>query len=109
MMMKLTTRLVACAALACVPAPMAPAALVHAQVGKPVTIVDANLAPEKELAALPHMNATLAKGIVEKRPFMSMTDLNAYLSQALNAAQLKELYGRMSSTSIQAPPPAKRS
>lgn len=92
--MRLTTRLMACAALACATTAVGPAPA-YAQVGKPVTIVDANIAPEKELAALPHMNAALAKGLVEKRPFLSMTDLNAYLSQSLSAEQLKELYGRM--------------
>jgi DNA uptake protein ComE-like DNA-binding protein len=93
--MNKTLRLVAVGACACAWLAIGPAASLRAQVGKPVTIVDANLAPEKELAALPHMNATLAKGLVDKRPFMSMTDLNAFLSQTLNAEQLKELYGKM--------------
>lgn len=94
-MTRTTTKLMACAALACAVAMANPAAVAHGQVGKPVTIVDANMATEKELSTLPHMNAALAKGVVEKRPFLSMTDLNAFLSQTLNADQLKELYGRM--------------
>ncbi len=88
-------RLAAGAAVASALITVGPMALLHGQVGKPVTIIDANMASEKDLAALPHMNATLAKGIVDKRPFMSMTDLNGYLSQTLNAEQLKELYGKM--------------
>lgn len=89
------SRLAACAAFACGTLAMAPGLTLLAQVGKPVTIVDANIAPEKELAALPHMNPTFAKALVDKRPFLSMTDLNAFLSQTLDAEQLKELYGRM--------------
>lgn len=94
-MIKMTARLRVWAALACAVAVVGPPAALHAQVGKPVTIVDANMATEKELAALPHMTAALAKGIVDKRPFLSMTELNGFLSQTLNADQLKELYGRM--------------
>jgi DNA uptake protein ComE-like DNA-binding protein len=93
--MNRTMSLAAGAALAAGLMTLPPVTTLRAQVGKPVTIVDANLASEKELAALPHLNATLAKGIVDKRPFMSMTDLNAYLSQTLNPEQLKELYGKM--------------
>ena len=66
-----------------------------AQVGKPVTIVDANLAPEKDLLGFPHMNPAIVKGLIEKRPFASITDLNAYLlSQGLTAAQAMEFYGK---------------
>jgi DNA uptake protein ComE-like DNA-binding protein len=68
---------------------------VRAQVGKSVTIVDANIATEKELAALPHLNAALAKGIVDRRPFPSITELDAYLSQSLSRSQLTELYGKL--------------
>ena len=50
-----------------------------AQVGKPLTIVDANLAPEKDLLGMPHMTAAIVKGLIDKRPFASITDLNAYL------------------------------
>ena len=66
-----------------------------AQVGKPLTIVDANLAPEKDLLGMPHMNAAIVKGLLDKRPFASIKDLNAYLlSQGLTAAQAMEFYGK---------------
>jgi DNA uptake protein ComE-like DNA-binding protein len=68
---------------------------VHAQVGKPVTIVDANFATEKELSAMPHLNAALVKSILERRPFLTMTDFNAFLSKSLKPEQLNELYGRL--------------
>lgn len=71
------------------------AAPLTAQVGKPVTIVDPNVAGEKELAALPHMNDTLVKAVVAGRPFLNMTDLHALLGKSLKKEQLTELYGRM--------------
>jgi DNA uptake protein ComE-like DNA-binding protein len=67
-----------------------------AQVGKPVTIVDANIAGEAELAKLPHLNATIAKSLVAKRPFLSITALDQFLtSQGLTREQLMETYGRV--------------
>jgi DNA uptake protein ComE-like DNA-binding protein len=72
------------------------ASTAQAQVGKSVTIVEANVATEAELAALPHMNAARAKALIGKRPFASMTALDAFLtSQGLTRPQLTELYGRM--------------
>jgi DNA uptake protein ComE-like DNA-binding protein len=71
------------------------AAPARAQVGKSVTIVDANIASEKELAALPHLNAGLVKSIVDRRPFPSITELDALLSPTLSRQQLTELYGRL--------------
>lgn len=66
-----------------------------AQVGKSVTIVDANIASEKELAAMPHLNPALVKAIVDARPFPSITELDAVLSKSLKREQITELYGRL--------------
>ena len=66
----------------------------HAQVGNPVTIVDANVVQDADLAKLPHMNAALAKAVVGKRPFKSMKDLDAALS-ALSKEQRTELYAKV--------------
>jgi len=66
----------------------------HAQVGKPVTIVDANLVTEADLAKLPHMNAALAKAVLAKRPFKTVKDLDNALS-SLTKEQRTELYGRL--------------
>ena len=72
------------------------AATAGAQVGKSVTIADANLIAEADLARLPHMNATIAKALVGKRPFLSMTALDTFLQgQGLSRMQLNELYGRL--------------
>ena len=65
----------------------------RAQVGKSVGVVDANTAPEKDLLAMPHMTPAIVKGLIEKRPFASITDLNAYLlSQKLTQEQANAFY-----------------
>lgn len=66
----------------------------HAQVGKPVTIVDANTVTEADLAKLPHMSAALAKAVVAKRPFKTMNDFDAALS-SLSKEQRTELYAKV--------------
>src|SRR5688572_12965340 len=67
----------------------------YSQVGKSSGIIDPNIAAEKELLALPHMTPAIVKGIMQKRPFMKITDLNAYLlSQSLTPKQLTEFYGK---------------
>ena len=65
---------------------------VEGQLGRQQGLIDPNVATEKELLALPHMNATLVKGLTERRPFLSVTDLNAFLSASLSKEQLAELY-----------------
>ena len=72
----------------------AAARVVHAQVGKAVTIVDANLVTEAALARLPHMNATLAKAVLAKRPFKTVKDLDNALS-SLTKEQRTELYAKV--------------
>jgi DNA uptake protein ComE-like DNA-binding protein len=68
---------------------------VHAQVGKSLGVVDANTVPEKDLLAMPHMTPAIVKGLIEKRPFASVTDLNAYLlSQKLTQEQAMAFYAK---------------
>ena len=57
-------------------------------------MLNPDLASEQELLALPHLSATLAKGIIERRPFKSMVDVHVYLAQSLNAEQTGQLYAR---------------
>ncbi len=64
------------------------------QVGRS-QLVNPDLAAEKDLLALPHMNAALVKSIIEQRPFLNMDDLNALLAKSLKQNQLTELYGKM--------------
>jgi len=65
----------------------------YAQVGKSLGVVDANTVAEKDLLTFPHMTPAIVKGLIEKRPFASITELQAYLlSQNLTAAQAMEFY-----------------
>jgi DNA uptake protein ComE-like DNA-binding protein len=65
----------------------------RAQVGKSLGVVDANTAPEKALLGMPHMTPAIVKGIVDKRPFSSITELHAHLlSQGLTAEQAMAFY-----------------
>ena len=41
------------------------------------------------------MNAALVKGLIERRPFLNMTDLNTLLSASLKKEQLTELYAKL--------------
>jgi DNA uptake protein ComE-like DNA-binding protein len=67
----------------------------YAQVGKPLTIVDANLVTEADLAKLPHMKRGAGEGrVVAKRPFKTIKDLDAALS-SLTKEQRTELYGKL--------------
>jgi DNA uptake protein ComE-like DNA-binding protein len=66
-----------------------------AQVGKPITIVDANIATEQQLAAIPHLTPALDKGILNGRPFASITELDAILGRTLTAEQRTAVYGRL--------------
>ena len=68
---------------------------IQAQAGRSGGLVNPDLASEKELLALPYMNAKIVKEIMERRPFLKMADLNALLAQSLNKGQLAELYGKM--------------
>jgi len=68
---------------------------IQAQAGRSGGLVNPDLVSEKELLALPHMNAKIVKEIIERRPFLKMADLNALLAQSLNKGQLAELYGKM--------------
>jgi DNA uptake protein ComE-like DNA-binding protein len=67
----------------------------EAQLGRQQGLLDPNFASEKDLLALPHLNATMVKGMMERRPFLKTTDLHAFLSQSLKKEQLAELYAKM--------------
>jgi len=67
--------------------------LTHAQVGQS-QLINPDLASEKELLALPHMNTAIVKSILDQRPFLEMADLNALLAKTLSKQQLADLYGK---------------
>ena len=65
----------------------------HAQVGKSLGVVDANTAPEADLAKMPHMTPAIAKALVGVRPFKSITELNTFLiGQGLKQDEAMEFY-----------------
>ena len=83
------TRYALCAAM--VVALLVGGGTASAQVAK--GLLDANVATEKELLSLPHMTAATVKALVARRPFMSVTDLHAFLlAQKLTAEQATDVY-----------------
>jgi DNA uptake protein ComE-like DNA-binding protein len=67
-----------------------------AQVGKSVTIMDANLANEAQLSAAPHVTPALAKALMAERPFASQAAFDAALAKgSLTPEQRKETYARL--------------
>ena len=72
---------------------LAVAVTLPAQVAKSLGVKDANTMPEAELAAIPNLTPAIAKAIVGKRPFVSITELNALLlAQGLTAEQAMAVY-----------------
>jgi DNA uptake protein ComE-like DNA-binding protein len=79
--------------LAALVALLAVAPLAHAQVGKSQGVVDANTAPEADLAKMPHMTPAIAKALVGVRPFKSITELNTFLiGQGLKQDEAMDFY-----------------
>jgi DNA uptake protein ComE-like DNA-binding protein len=75
---------------------MAAATPAYAQLGRQQGLVEPNIAGEKELLAVPHMTPAIVKGIMQRRPFLSITQLNEYLTaQGLKPEQLTEVYRKM--------------
>ena len=59
-------------------------------------LVDPNVASEKELAMVPHITPQIAKVIIARRPFKTVTELDAVLEeQKLTQAQLTDVHRRM--------------
>ena len=67
-----------------------------AQLGRQMGLIDPNVGSEAQLLAVPHMNATIVKALMDKRPFMNIVELNTWLlSQGLTQEQLGESYMKM--------------
>jgi DNA uptake protein ComE-like DNA-binding protein len=65
--------------------------VVRAQVAK--GLLDPNVAAESELQALPHMTPAIVKGLLQRRPFMSVLELNGFLlEQKLMPEQVADFY-----------------
>src|SRR5215471_9770926 len=58
-------------------------------------LVDANTAAESELQSLPAMTPAIVKGMIERRPFKSVVELNKFLiDQKVTAELAREFYRR---------------
>ena len=70
-------------------------ALVSGQAGRRGDVLDVNTASEKQLLAVPGLAAALVKSVMERRPFLAMTDLDLLLGQSLSREQRAEVYRRL--------------
>jgi DNA uptake protein ComE-like DNA-binding protein len=77
-------------ALACVTS-----ATMWAQAGRVRDVLDANTASEKQLGALPGMTPAIVKALIDRRPFLTATDLDALVAASLSTEQRATLYGRL--------------
>jgi DNA uptake protein ComE-like DNA-binding protein len=69
------------------------AAVAFAQVGKSLGVMDVNTMSETDLATAPNLTPAIAKAIVAKRPFTSITELHSLLlAQGLTAEQAMAVY-----------------
>ena len=67
----------------------------RAQVGDGGAVVNPNLVNAEELSGLPHLSRPVADDLLERRPFLTMTDLDGFLSRSLSTDQRTELYMRL--------------
>jgi DNA uptake protein ComE-like DNA-binding protein len=64
-----------------------------ADVGK--GLLDPNVASEAELSALPHMTPALVKGLMDRRPFATVVELNAFLlEQKITQQQVNDVFAK---------------
>ncbi len=62
------------------------------QEGSVSGVINPNQAGQEELLTLPHLDSALVEGILGRRPFLDMRELNAFLSESLGEEQRAELY-----------------
>ena len=68
---------------------------VETQATNSMVVLNPNLVTGDDLSTLPHLNETLTQAIMDQRPFLDMTALNAVLSPALSEEQTAELYAKL--------------
>ncbi len=67
-----------------------------AQVGKSLGVMDPNTSLEADLLTVPHLTPAIVTALMARRPFLSQTDLDAWLgTQSLTAEQRKESYAKI--------------
>jgi DNA uptake protein ComE-like DNA-binding protein len=67
----------------------------RAQAGRSSGLMNPDLASDKELLTLPHLNAAIVKDLMARRPFLRMADVQGFLADKLKKEQLTELYKKM--------------
>jgi DNA uptake protein ComE-like DNA-binding protein len=77
-----------------VAAVMVPAS-VYGQAGRRGDVLDVNTASEKQLLSVPGLTPALVKSVIERRPFLALTDLDMLLGQSLGREQRTEVYRRL--------------
>jgi DNA uptake protein ComE-like DNA-binding protein len=70
-------------------------AVADAQAGRRGDVLDANTASEKQLLSVPGVTPALARGILARRPFLTMSDFDALLGESLSREQRAETYRRV--------------
>jgi DNA uptake protein ComE-like DNA-binding protein len=87
---------IVCSLITClVLAATLPTGAALAQLGRQQGLLDPNVAGEQELQALPQLDAALVKGILERRPFLSATELDGFLASSLSKERRAELYRKL--------------
>ncbi len=66
-----------------------------AQVGRNAAVLNPNLAGAEELAAVPHLRASLVEQIIERRPFLTMAAFDRVVSPSVAADSRDELYASL--------------
>jgi DNA uptake protein ComE-like DNA-binding protein len=66
-----------------------------AQVGRSQGLLDPNVATEPQLLGVPHFTPALVTSLIEKRPFLTPTELNTFLAATLSKEQLTAVYGKL--------------
>jgi DNA uptake protein ComE-like DNA-binding protein len=65
------------------------------QAGRRGDVLDVNTASEKQLQSMPGLTPALVKSVVERRPFLTVTDLDTLLAPSLSREQRTELYRKL--------------
>src|SRR5687768_3433818 len=66
-----------------------------AQSGRRGGVLDVNTASDKELLSVPGITAAIAKGIMDRRPFLTVSELDTFLGQSLSREQRTTAYDRL--------------
>ena len=71
------------------------AAGLQGQAGRRGEVLDANTVTEKDLLSVPGITPALAKAIVGRRPFLTMTEYDGLLGASLSREQRADVYRRV--------------